>query len=109
MTTTPKNFLKPDERPAKVIRYNGDVPADLNVHLSGGDAEVLKDSKQAVFEIQGFGTFLMESTDGEHWKPVAMLVEDKSGVTKPTIIDAEITEVSEADRGQNRRQNKGQN
>jgi hypothetical protein len=105
MTTTPKKFLKPDEKPAKVIRYNGDVPADLSVHLSDGDAEVLKDSKQAVFEIQGFGTFLMESTDGEHWKPVAMLVEDKSGVTEPTIIDAEITPVTEVDEGQNKGQN----
>lgn len=93
MTTTPQKFIKPNEKPAKVIRYDGDVPADLRVHLSGDDAKVLKNSQQAVFEIQGFGTFLMESTDGEHWKPVAMLVEDKSGVTEPTIIDAEITEV----------------
>lgn len=99
MTTTPNRFIKPDERPAKVIRYNGDVPADLNIHLSGADARDLKKSHQAVFEIQGFGTFLMESTDGEHWKPVAMLVEDKSGVTKPTIIEAEITEVPKTGKG----------
>jgi hypothetical protein len=76
MTDTPQKFLKPDERPAKIIRYDGQLPNELKEKIEK-DGIGGQNKAQAIFEVQGLGKVLCESSDGEHWKAIALMVEDK--------------------------------
>lgn len=74
MTDVTQEIISTNEKSAKVVRYDGQVPNELKAQLIL-DGALDHQKQQAIFEVQGVGMVLCESSDGEHWQAIAALQE----------------------------------
>lgn len=71
---TEQTVISANEKAAKVVRYNGELPNELKAQMIV-DGTIDHEKRQAIFDVQGVGMVLCESADGEHWKAIAVLSE----------------------------------